>query len=69
MHADAKHEEDDADLGKFSGKMGVRDHSWGERPNRNAREKIADERRQVQADSHKAPHKGKGQTDGNGEDQ
>jgi hypothetical protein len=48
MQADAKHQQDDADLGQLARDLTVGMDPRRERPDRNAREEIPDERRNVE---------------------
>ena len=49
MQADAEHQQDDADLGQLRGEIGIGDESRRERTDRDARDQVADERRQAHA--------------------
>ena len=49
MQADAEHQEDDADLGELVGEALVGDEAGRERPDGDAGEQIADERRELAA--------------------
>ena len=49
MQADAEHQQDHADLGELGGEVGVGDEARRERPDGDAGEQVADERRQAHA--------------------
>jgi hypothetical protein len=69
MHADAEHQQHDAEFGELSGEPGIGDKAGGERPDRDAGEKIADDRRQTEAQGGKTADEGKCQPDGDRRDQ
>ena len=50
VQADAEHQQDDADLGQLAGQLLVADEARRERPDRDAGQQIADQRRQAQLD-------------------
>ena len=69
MKPDAEHQKDDADLGQFGGKALVGDEARRERTNRDAREQIADDRRNAKPLSQGAKDERQGEANDNGGDQ
>ena len=64
MQADAEHQQDDADLGELVGDVLVGDEAGRERPDQDAGEQIADQRRQLEAVRQHAKGEGEHEADG-----
>jgi hypothetical protein len=62
MQADTEHQQDDADFSQFVGKADVGDKAGSGRTDHHAGEQIADQRRDAEALSDRAEHKGQDQT-------
>jgi hypothetical protein len=69
VHANPEHQENNANLGQFPSKLGIRNKSWRERPNHNTGEQIPDERWEAQTVRCIATDAGIGQAHGNSRDQ
>ena len=63
MQADAEHQQNDADLGELVGDVLVGDEAGRERPDDDAGEQIADQRRQLEAVGHDAEGEGEHEAD------
>lgn len=57
MHTHTEHQQHDADLGELGGETDIWDISRRERADRDARQQIADNRRQIQANRRKSADK------------
>ena len=69
MQADAEHQQDDADLGELRGELAVGDEAGRERADGDARQQVADERRQLQPDGDEAADEREREADGDRRDQ
>ena len=63
MQADAEHQQNDADLGKFIGDVLIRHETGRERTHHHAREEIADKRRNADPLSKRAKNKSQHKAD------
>ena len=69
MQADAEHQQDDADLGELAGEILVGDKARRERPDDDAGEEIADQRRQLEPVRHGRQDPGECQSGDDGRDE
>jgi hypothetical protein len=68
MQADAEHQQHDADFGKLRGDPHVGDEAGGRRPDQDAGDQVADQRRQLQALGDQAEHQRNAEAGGQGRD-
>ena len=69
LQANAEHQQDDPDLGELAGDLPVGDEARRVRPDHEARQQVADDRREPEAERHVAAGQRRGQPAGEREDQ
>ena len=69
MEPDAEHQQDDAELGELVGEVLVGDEAGGERPDGDAGDQVADQRRELEAVRHRAECPGERERNHNGGNQ
>ena len=69
MKSNAEHQQDHADFGQFTRKMGIADKSWREGSDHDASDQIANQRRQLEPRGDHTEHEGEPQADGEQRDQ